>query len=160
MRLTWSEVHFDSREIERLTQKRRKLVVLPVHTELLFALESEYARRSPQPNERVLLNPNTGESLRRPRLYAKIQSLGVRAGVPHAQPHRFRDSFAVDLLCADAGVYDVARMLGDTVETVKKHYAPFVPALRERVRRIMESGGGLEAVDTRLHVKTRSSVLH
>jgi hypothetical protein len=38
-------------------------------------------------------------------------------------------------------------MLGDTVETVEKHYAPFVPALRERVRRIMESGSGLEAVD-------------
>lgn len=68
VRLTWSEVHFDSREIERLTQKRRKLVVLPVHKELLFALESEYVRRSPQPHERVLLNPNTGESLRRPRL--------------------------------------------------------------------------------------------
>lgn len=62
----------------------------------------------------------------------------------HAHPHRFRDSFAVDLLCAGAGVYDVARMLGDTVETVEKHYAPFVPALRERVRRIMESGNGLE----------------
>jgi len=36
-------------------------------------------------------------------------------------------------------------MLGDTVETVEKHYAPFVPALRERVRRIMENGSGLEA---------------
>jgi integrase len=158
VQLTWSEVHFDSREIERLTQKRRKLVVLPVHTELLFALESEYARRNPQPHERVLLNPNTGESLRRPRLYAKIQSLGVRAGVPHAHPHRFRDSFAVDLLCAGAGVYDVARMLGDTVETVEKHYAPFVPALRERVRRIMENGSGLEGPTTIAHTPAKSHV--
>ena len=39
------------------------------------------------------------------------------------------------------------------METVGKHHAPFVPALRERVRRIMESGGGLEAVDTPLHAK-------
>src|SRR5579863_6028748 len=98
-------------------------------------LEAEYARRNPQPHERVLLNLNTGKLLRRPRLYAKIQSLGVLAGVPNAHPHRFRDSFAVDLLCAGAGVYDVARMLGDTVETVEKHHAPFVPALRERLRR-------------------------
>jgi integrase len=149
VQVTWAEINFDKREIERLTQKRRKLVVLPIHTELMFALESEYARRNPQPHDRVLLNPNTGEPMRRPRLYAKIQSLGARAGVGHAHPHRFRDTFAVDLLCAGAGVYDVARMLGDTVETIERHYAPFVPALRERVRRIMETGSGLEGSGTK-----------
>ena len=31
------------------------------------------------------------------------------------------------------------------LETVERHYAPFVPALRERVRRIMESENGLES---------------
>jgi integrase len=144
VQLTWAEIHFDRREIERLTQKRRKLVVLPIHTELLFALEAEHARRKPQPHDRVLINPATKTPLRRPRLYARIQALGKRAGVAHAHPHRFRDTFAVDLLCAGAGVYDVARMLGDTVETVETHYAPFVPALRERVRRIMETGNGIE----------------
>ncbi len=148
VQLTWGEVHFDRREIESLTQKRRKLVVLPVHAELQFALEAEYARRNPQSHERVLLNANTGKPMRRPRLYAKIQSLGARAGVAHSHPHRFRDTLAVDLLCAGAGVYDVARMLGDTVETLEKHYAPFVPALRERVRRIMETGSALEASST------------
>ena len=148
VQLTWAEIHFDRREIERLTQKRRKLVVLPIHTELLFALEAEYARRNPQLHERVLLNPITGKPLRRSRLYARFLALGTRAGVAHAHPHRFRDTFAVDLLCAGAGVYDVARMLGDTVETVEKHYAPFVPALRERVRRIMEAGSGLESTGT------------
>ena len=65
-----------------------------------------------------------------------LYETAARAGVAHSHPHRFRDTFAVDLLCAGAGVYDVARMLGDTVETVEKHYAPLVPALRERVRRI------------------------
>jgi integrase len=145
VQVTWAEIHFDRREIERRTQKRRKVVVLPIHTELMFALEAEHARRNPQPHERVLLNPNTGQPLRRPRLYSKIQAMGNRAGVTHAHPHRFRDTFAVDLLCAGAGVYDVARMLGDTVETVERHYAPFVPALRERVRRIMETGSGLES---------------
>ena len=148
VQLTWAEIHFDRREIERLTQKRRKLVVLPIHTELMFALEAEHQRRKPQPHERVLLNPTTGNPLRRPRLYARIAALGKRAGVTHAHPHRFRDTFAVDLLCAGAGVYDVARMLGDTVETVEKHYSPFVPALRERVRRIMEAGTGLEGTGT------------
>ena len=64
-----------------------------------------------------------------------------------SNPHRFRDTLAVDLLCAGAGIYDVAQMPGDTVETVERHYAPFVPALRERVRRIMESGDGLEGAN-------------
>jgi hypothetical protein len=38
-------------------------------------------------------------------------------------------------------------MLGDTVDTVERHYAPFVPALRERVRRIMESGAALKSAN-------------
>lgn len=156
VQLTWAEIHFDRREIERLTQKRRKLVVLPIHTELMFALEAEYQRREPQPHERVLLNPSTGKPLRRPRLYARFLALGTRAGVAHAHPHRFRDTFAVDLLCAGAGVYDVARMLGDTVETVEKHYSPFVPALRERVRRIMEAGSGLEGTSARANPQPNS----
>jgi len=31
-----------------------------------------------------------------------------------------------------------------SVATVEKHYAPFVKELRDRVRRIMENGEGLE----------------
>jgi hypothetical protein len=37
-------------------------------------------------------------------------------------------------------------LLGDTVETIEKHYAPFVRELRERARRIMETGEGLERI--------------
>jgi hypothetical protein len=36
-------------------------------------------------------------------------------------------------------------VLGDTIETVEQHYAPFVKELRERARRIMENGEGLES---------------
>jgi integrase len=71
-------------------------------------------------------------------------ALGRRAGVPNAHPHRFRDTFAVDMLVRGASPYDVAKMLGDTIETVEKHYTPFVRELRERVRSILETGIGLE----------------
>jgi hypothetical protein len=37
-------------------------------------------------------------------------------------------------------------MLGDTIETVEKHYTPFVRELRERVRAILESDAGLEKI--------------
>lgn len=142
--LTWKEVHFDRKEIERLTQKRRKTVILPIHTELLFAIEAEYERRKPELSERVLLNPFTGKAFTRPRLYQRIVALGKRAGVADCHPHRFRDTLAVDLLSRGASPYDVAKMLGDTIETVEKHYMPFVKELRERVRSLLEKNAGLE----------------
>jgi len=54
-------------------------------------------------------------------------------------PHRFRDNLAVEMLCRNASPYDVAKVRGDTIETVERYYAPFVPELRARVRRILES---------------------
>ena len=132
------DVHF--REINRLTQKRKKRVVLPISQELFFALEAEHDRRIPQPDERVLVNPRTGHPLTRPRLYRRMLAAGKRAGAPGAHPPRYRDSFAVDMLARGASPYDVAKLLGDTVATVEKQYAPFVKELRDRARRIMENG--------------------
>jgi len=60
-----------------------------------------------------------------------VLSLGRRAGVLDAHPHRFRDSSAVDLLSRGASPYDVAKLLGDTVEAAERHYAPFVRESRE-----------------------------
>ena len=80
----------------------------------------------------------------RPRLYERMLAPGKRAGVPDAHPHRYRDTFAVDMLARGANPYDVAKLLGDTVQTVEKHYAPFVPELRDRSRRLMENGEGLD----------------
>ena len=155
--LSWAEVHFQRREIERVTEKRRKKVTIPIQSELLFMLEAEYANRKPLPHQRVLLNPRTKGPMTRKRIYERMISLGKRAGVAGAHPHRFRDTFAVDLLCAGCGIYDVARMIGDTVETVERHYTPFVPALRERVRQIMESGKGLESGTKTAHSPSTSS---
>ena len=75
-------------------------------------------------------------------------AVGRRAGVLESHPHRFRDTFAVDLLARGASPYDVAKLLSDTVETVENHYAPFVRELRERCRGIMENGLGLEIAGT------------
>ena len=137
--ITWHEIHFDRREIERITQKRRKKVILPIPTELLFLLEAERDRRNPKPTDRVLLNPSTGKPMSRPRLYERMKALGKQAGVDNVHPHRFRDTLAVNMLEQGAGPYDVAKMLGDTIATTEKHYTPFVPVLRERVRGFLES---------------------
>jgi integrase len=142
--VTWSEVHLDRKEIERITQKRKKRVILPMHSELLFALETEFERLKPEPSAHVLINPATGTQMTRPRLYQRMLALGKRAGVAGAHPHRFRDTLAVDMLSRGASPYDVAKILGDTIETVEKHYTPFVKELRDRVRGILETGTGIE----------------
>jgi integrase len=146
--LRWREIDRKGRGIDRVTQKRGKRVWIPLHPELLFALEAERERRQPRPDETVLVNPKTRKPLTRPRLYERMKALGKRAGVSHVHPHRFRDTFAVDLLLKGASAYDVAKLLGDTVETVEKYYAPYVRELRERARRFVESQEGLENVDT------------
>ena len=146
VKLTWQEVSFDRKEIERVTQKRKKRVILPINAELLFALEAEYDRLKPVPTDRVLNNPGTGQPMKRPRLYQRMLALGKRAGVPNSHPHRFRDTLAVDMLQKGASPYDVAKILGDTIDTVERHYAPFTKELRDRVRRIMENGEGLEKI--------------
>ncbi len=54
VRLTWEEIDFDGREINRLTQKRKKRVIVPISPDLLFVLEAERDRRAAQPWDRVL----------------------------------------------------------------------------------------------------------
>jgi integrase len=120
------ELDWHAAEINRLTQKRKKRVLLPVPQELLFALEAERDRRQPDLQDRVLLNPGTRKPPSLKRVYERVRALGWRAGAANAHPPRFRDTFAVDMLARGASPYDVAKLLGDTVSTVEKHYAPFV----------------------------------
>lgn len=115
-----------------------------MHMQLLFALEAEHEKLKPEPSAQVLLNPATGTAMTRPRLYSRMLALGKRAGVAGAHPHRFRDTLAVDMLCRGASPYDVAKLLGDTIETVEKHYMPFVKELRQRVRNFLDTGTGIE----------------
>src|SRR5258706_4855988 len=42
----------------------------------------------------------------------------------------------IDLLSRGASPYDVAKLLGDAVNTIEKHYSEWVKELRERARRI------------------------
>ena len=121
--------------------------MLPINLELLFALEAEHAQRKPEPKDRVLINPSTNRPLTRPGLYQRIQALGKRAGVQDAHPHRFRDTLAVDMPSRGASLYDVAKILADTIETVERHYAPFTKELRDRVRDLIDNGEGLEKTD-------------
>jgi integrase len=142
--IRWSEIDFREKMLSRITHKRQKHVWIPIHPELFFALDAACAERRPKPSDHVLLNPETGGPMSRPRLYERVKAMGERAGVARAHPHRFRDTLAVDMLLKGASPYDVAKTLGDTIAVVEEHYAPYVKELRERTRRIMESPDGIE----------------
>jgi integrase len=128
-----------------MTQKRSKLAIIPLSTELRNALEEEHQIRKPRKEVRVLYNPETGESFTsRKRLYERTKALGVRAGVKRVTPHCFRDTFACDMLARGEDIYGVAKMLADTVDTVEKHYAQFVLAARDAAQHRMDNGLGIE----------------
>lgn len=152
IKLQWEHVRFDqgtNGEIEIMTQKRTKTAIIPLSTELRNALEQTLDDRRKKakvgPTDFVLYNPATDKPfLSRARLYERIRGLAKRAGIKRATPHFFRDTFACDMLARGAGIYDVARMLADTTDTVEKHYASFVPAARDAVQHKMDNGIGIE----------------
>lgn len=74
----------------------------------------------------------TGSARRTVSCVAKL------AGVP-ARPHRFRDTFAVELLLHGEDIRTVQLLLGhSSVRTTERHYAPYVARFQERLDRATE----------------------
>ena len=152
VRLRWQNIYFDqgiNGEVEIVTQKRSKTAIVPLSSELRNALEDVQAERSKeqkiQPDDFVLRNPEFDQPFSgRKRLYERMKALGLRAGVRRVTPHCFRDTFACDMLARGASIFDVAKMLADTVDTVEKHYASFVQAARDAAQQKMDHGIGIE----------------
>ncbi|MDQ2945592.1 MAG: tyrosine-type recombinase/integrase [Acidobacteriota bacterium] len=56
------------------------------------------------------------------------------AKVPHGHAHRFRDTFAVELLLAGVPLEHVSILLGhNSVKVTEKHYSPWVHARQEQL---------------------------
>lgn len=97
-----------------------------LHRDCLAALralpeESEYFLWSGKSK----LSTATGSARRTVTCISKI------AGIP-ARPHRFRDTFAVELLLAGEDIRTVQMLLGHkSVKTTEKHYAPYVKRFQD-----------------------------
>jgi integrase len=98
--LRWRDILFDrgtNGEIQVLTQKRGKIAIIPLSSELRTALEEAHSKRKTRPDDLVLFNPENGEPfLDRSRLNERCKALGQRAGIKRGTPHCFRDTFASD----------------------------------------------------------------
>jgi integrase len=63
-----------------------------------------------------------------------LKKLFQLAGVLNGHAHRFRDTFAVDLLVRNVSLEDVSILLGhESVKTTQRHYAPWVHARQARL---------------------------
>jgi integrase/recombinase XerD len=63
-----------------------------------------------------------------------LRKLFVLAGIPDGHAHRFRDTFAVELLLAGVPLERVSMLLGHrSLKVTEKHYAPWVRARQEQL---------------------------
>jgi integrase len=68
-----------------------------------------------------------------------FRKLFTLVGIKGGHPHRFRDTFAVELLLAGTPIDRVSVLLGHTsVRTTEKHYAPWVRARQEQLEADIE----------------------
>lgn len=115
----------------RQTIKRRKVVSLPIHDEVRAAIKALIAAQSPvQRDSPFLFATANGKPIR--SLARDLRKFWKKCGIAGAHAHRFRDTFAVRLLRDGASLYDVAKLLGISVQTAERHYAPYTKDLQER----------------------------
>ena len=131
--LTWSGIDLATKTLRVQTKKRGNWVTIPLAQPLAEMLYDRfYYDRQPFPETHVL----DGE---RHKLYRVIKDLGKKAGVLNTYPHRFRTTLGCQILEGGGSIFDVAKILGDTVSTVERHYAPFTDGMQNRVRNILEA---------------------
>lgn len=82
----------------------------------------------------VLTSERSMKSIAERTLAAVFQASKVR----HAHAHRFRHTLATELLGRGASFEDVADILGNSPEIVRKHYAKWSPARQACIDDLME----------------------
>jgi integrase len=77
----------------------------------------------------------------------KLRRLFSLAGVKDAHPHRFRDTFSVELLLAAVPIEQVSVLLGhESVRITERSYAPWVKARQERLDADLERAWGQDPI--------------
>jgi site-specific recombinase XerD len=128
-------------------RKNNQALRLPLNTELREALNLHQVHELPEQKASSYLF-TTANGARIVGLDKHLRRLFAAAGVAHGHAHRFRDTFAVNLLEQGASLYDVAKLLGINGAVVEAHYAPYVKELQERGRQLVSRLNYTKAVIT------------
>ena len=121
------------------TEKSGKPVFLPIPGELKDALDALPLPRGADRECRYFLwNGTTSERAMKGIAERTLAAVFKKSGVPKAHAHRFRHTLATELLGRGASFEDVADILGNSPEIVRKHYAKWSPARHARIDELME----------------------
>jgi integrase/recombinase XerC len=121
------------------TEKSGKPVFLPIPTELKAALDRVPIPRGAASDCRhYFWNGISSERTMKDTADRSLSAVFKSAMVPKAHAHRFRHTLATELLGNGASFEEVADILGNSPEIVRKHYAKWSPARQSRIDDLME----------------------
>jgi len=120
------------------TEKSDKPVFLPIPAELKAAFDLVPLPRGCGENSRWFFwNGVSSERAMKGIAERSLAAVFRASMVPHAHAHRFRHTLATELLGNGASFEEVADILGNSPEIVRKHYAKWSPARQSRIDDLM-----------------------
>jgi integrase len=138
-------------EVYLRTMKNGKVVKLPAPAELQRALELVPFPRGDSGEGRYFFWSGNGTA--RSAISTVARTLGAvfkASGVPGAHAHRFRHTLATELLEAGGSLEDVAEILGNSPNIIRKHYAKWSRLRQERISTLMRSVFGTHLVHEKI----------
>lgn len=131
------------------TEKSGKPVFLPIPQEMKDALDcAPIPKQTDGESKYFFWNGKAEVKSLKAKADRTLRAVFKLSGVSGAHAHRFRHTLATDLLGRGASFEEVADVLGNSPEIVRKHYAKWSPARQERIDDLMEklhSGANYEA---------------
>jgi integrase/recombinase XerC len=121
------------------TEKSGKPVFLPIPNALKEALDVvPQPRGCGEVSKYFFWNGVSSERSMKSIVERGLRSVFAKSCVPHAHAHRFRHTLATELLGSGASFEDVADILGNSPDIVRKHYAKWSPQRQARIDDLME----------------------
>ena len=110
--------------------KTKEPVSVPMHPELKTAMEAI----QPNPAGYYFWSGQSAITTATDNWRRRFEQVFKQAGIEGGHPHRFRDTFAVDLLLRGVPIDQVSALLGhSSVKITEQYYLPFVAARRRQI---------------------------
>jgi site-specific recombinase XerD len=151
--VTLSRDHVKSNRLEKRAVKNHRLLRVELHPEVIKALAVLPRPKGSTQDGAMFFSG--GEASVRSLVKGAERTLGVvfkRAKVEGAHPHRFRHTVASELIGRGATFEEVAGILGDTPNTIRRHYAKWTPELQARQDRVIRMIPGTNLAQTEKEV--------
>jgi integrase/recombinase XerC len=121
------------------TEKNGQAIFLPVPPDMKTALDAVPIPRGTVGESRYFFwSGSSSEKALKAVADRSLRTVFKASGVPNAHAHRFRHTLATELLGRGASFEEVADVLGNSPEIVRKHYAKWSPARQARIDELME----------------------